>query len=63
MGGAASKTITKKVSYLVVGGAGSADWKFGKYGRKVEKALEYRAKGIDIEVIEETWLVSHLERH
>ena len=63
LGGAASKTITKKVSYLVVGGAGSADWKFGKYGRKVEKALEYRAKGIDIEVIEETWLVSHLERH
>ena len=63
LGGTASKGVTKKVSYLVVGGAGSADWKFGKYGRKVEKALEYRAKGIDIEVIEEAWLVSHLERH
>ena len=62
-GGTASKSVTKKVSYLVVGGGGSTDWKYGKYGRKVEKALDYRAKGIDIEVIEENWLVSHLERH
>ena len=61
LGGAASKGITKKVAYLVVGGAGSADWKFGKYGRKVEKALDYRAKGVHIDVIEEAWLVSQLE--
>ena len=60
LGGTASKSVTKKVNYLVVGGAGSGDWKFGKYGRKIEKALEYRAKGVAIEVIEETWLVSHL---
>ena len=59
LGGTASKSVTKKVHYLVVGGAGSADWKFGKYGRKIEKALDYRAKGVAIEVIEETWLVSH----
>ena len=59
LGGTASKSVTKKVHYLVVGGAGSTDWKFGKYGRKIEKALDYRAKGVAIEVIEETWLVSH----
>ena len=50
LGGTASKSVTKKVHYLVVGGAGSADWKFGKYGRKIEKALDYRAKGVAIEV-------------
>ena len=54
-GGAISKGVTKKISYLVVGGQGSEDWKFGKYGRKVEKAMQYKSKGVAIEVVQESW--------
>lgn len=56
-GGIIAKGVTKKVSYLIVGGQGSEDWKFGKYGRKVEKAMQYKSKGVAIEVIEESWLI------
>lgn len=60
LGGEISPRVTMKVNYLVVGGRGSAAWKFKKYGGKIEKALGYQAKDIAIEVIEESWLVSHL---
>lgn len=59
-GGIIAKNVTKKVSYLIVGGQGSEDWKFGKYGRKVEKAMQYKSKGLEIEVIEESWLIEVL---
>ena len=59
-GGIIAKNVTKKVSYLIVGGQGSEDWKFGKYGRKVEKAMQYKSKGVAIEVIEESWLIEVL---
>lgn len=59
-GGLIAKGVTKKVSYLIVGGQGSEDWKFGKYGRKVEKAMQYRSKGVAIEVVQEQWLVNLL---
>lgn len=59
-GGIIAKSVTKKVSYLIVGAQGSEDWKFGKYGRKVEKAMQYKSKGVAIEVIEESWLIEVL---
>jgi len=54
-GGVVVGSMTKKVNYLVVGSNGSSDWRFGAYGRKVEKAMEFKSKGFTIEVIDEHW--------
>lgn len=57
-GGLVVNTINKRVHYLVVGALSSRDWKFSNYGRKIEKAVEYRdEKQCMIRIIsEEMWL-------
>lgn len=52
-GGICSKSLTSKVNYLIVGGAGSDAWKFGNYGGKVQKAMELNEKGKNIVIIGE----------
>lgn len=59
MGGICSKGVTSKTNYLIVGGAGSDAWKFGNYGGKVQKAMELKEKGKNIQIIgEEDFLIS-----
>jgi NAD-dependent DNA ligase len=59
-GGLVSDSITRDLSYLVIGTLSSRDWKFSSHGRKIEKAIEYRdAKGVGISIVsEEMWLAS-----
>ncbi len=52
-GGICSKGVTSKTNYLIVGGSGSDAWKFGNYGGKVQKAMELKEKGKNIEIISE----------
>lgn len=52
-GGICGKGVTSKTNYLIVGGSGSDAWKFGNYGGKVQKAMELKEKGKDIEIIGE----------
>jgi NAD-dependent DNA ligase len=52
-GGEVLPGVTKKLSYLVVGGLGSPEWKHGSFGTKIEKALQYRAAGVPLLVIHE----------
>lgn len=52
-GGICGKGVTSKTNYLIVGGAGSDAWKFGNYGGKVQKAMELKEKGKNIEIIGE----------
>lgn len=52
-GGIISKSVTKKTNYLVVGGLGSPEWKNGSFGTKIEKAMEYKSKGVPIHVVHE----------
>lgn len=48
--------ITKKLDYLVVGGLGSAEWKHGSFGTKIEKAVCYREKGVPLRIVhEDAW--------
>lgn len=55
-GGSAASNITQKLSYLVIGEIGSRDWAHSTFGRKIQKAVEYRAKGVPIKIIsEEHW--------
>lgn len=42
LGGLVHDTIKKDTDYLVIGDIGSKDWAHSSYGRKIEKAVEYR---------------------
>lgn len=59
-GGICAKNITSKTNYLIVGGAGSDAWKFGNYGGKVQKAMELKEKGQNIEIISEDDFLNYL---
>jgi len=52
-GGTCIAGLNQKVDYLVVGGQGSSEWKFGNYGAKVSKAVQMQEKGIVIQIISE----------
>ena len=59
-GGICTNSVTSKTNYLIVGGAGSNDWKFGNYGGKVQRAMELREKGKNIEIMGEEELLNQL---
>lgn len=44
-GGFTGSGVTLKTDYLVIGDLSSRDWKFSSFGRKIEKAIEYRDGG------------------
>lgn len=52
-GGRCGSTVTRRTDYLVVGTFGSRDWVHSAYGRKIEKAVEYRAGGVPLAIISE----------
>lgn len=55
-GGEVLDGITKKLDYLVVGGLASRDWAHTSYGRKIEKAVEYKRRGAPTLILaEERW--------
>lgn len=55
-GGTIAKGVSKKVQYVVVGGAGSEKWSYGNYGNKVRKALELIEQGCGIRIVGEDGL-------
>jgi NAD-dependent DNA ligase len=57
-GGIIAPNVTLRTSYLVVGTLGSRDWVNTAFGRKIEKAVEYRERcGASISIISERrWL-------
>jgi DNA polymerase III epsilon subunit-like protein len=61
-GGLILNNVSKKLNYLIVGGLGSADWKHGNFGTKVEKALGYRSAGATLKIIHEQNWVLHLNQ-
>lgn len=54
LGGIASKNVTKKTDYVIVGEFGSDAWSSGNYGTKVKKAMELQEKGCSIEIVKES---------
>lgn len=52
-GGEVIKSVTKKCNYVVVGGDGSENYAHGDHGSKVEKALEWQAKGVPVAIVSE----------
>lgn len=53
-GGIIDQSVKKATEYLVVGSLGSQSWKTGKYGGKIQKALEMMDKGANIQIVEES---------
>lgn len=45
--------VVKTTEYLLVGNEGNPCWAFSCYGRKVEKAMELRKKGVNILIVHE----------
>jgi len=57
LGGVSAKTITRQLSYLVIGTLASRDWAHTSHGRKIEKAVGYKDSGAPITIIsEERWV-------
>jgi len=59
-GGLVGTGITRKTHYVVIGIEASRDWIHSTHGRKIEKAVEYRATGIPLAIISEEHWVRHV---
>lgn len=59
LGGNCLKSLTMETDYLVVGDLGSEDYKYSRFGSKIEKAIKYnRDKGTNILIVKEQDFVS-----
>lgn len=56
LGALTKDSPTHKTNYVVIGSIGSTDWIHSTHGRKIEKAVQFRAEGKPIRIIaEEYW--------
>lgn len=51
--GANTGSLTKTTNYLVIGEYATDSWKQSSFGRKIEKACDMKAKGVNIKIISE----------
>ncbi|WNO10493.1 BRCT domain-containing protein [Teredinibacter sp. KSP-S5-2] len=57
LGGVSIKNVTKDLDYLILGVYVSDSWAHETFGRKIEKAIEYRDAGVPLSIItEEHWI-------
>lgn len=57
LGGINAKGVTKSVNYVVLGTYVTDSWAHERYGRKIEKAMEYRASGVPLAIVSEQFWV------
>lgn len=53
LGGEVVSSISSKLNYLIIGADGNPCWAYACYGRKVEKAVELRKKGVRLILVHE----------
>ncbi len=58
LGGIVITNISKKLDYLVIGTGVTESWMHQSYGRKIERAVEYRKSGLPLAIITEVHWVS-----
>lgn len=57
LGGVNASGVTKSLHYLILGTYVTDSWAHENYGRKIEKAMEYRSNGVPLVIITEShWL-------
>lgn len=55
-GGTISAAVSKKTTYVIIGGLGSPEWKHGSFGTKVEKAMQLKqGPKAPLVIHEDTW--------
>jgi NAD-dependent DNA ligase len=59
-GGEVIVSISRDLHFLVIGVIGSRDWIHTTYGRKIQKAVEYRDKGLTLAIVSEEHFVKSL---
>ena len=59
-GGIAAPAVTRRTRVLVVGDLGSRDWARSPFRRNIEQAVEYRAAGVPIVIVDEQHWFVHL---
>ena len=56
LGGMNAKSVTKTLDYLILGTYVTDSWAHETYGRKIEKAMNYRDEGVQLVIVtEEHW--------
>ncbi|OGU48774.1 MAG: hypothetical protein A2000_06725 [Ignavibacteria bacterium GWB2_36_8] len=59
LGGNCLNSLTMKTDYLIVGSLGSEDYKYSRFGTKIEKTIKYnREKGTNILIVKEQDFIS-----
>lgn len=59
LGGACASSVNKSLDYLILGTYVTDSWAHENYGRKIEKAMQYRDQGVPLAIVtEEHWLKS-----
>lgn len=61
-GGRSSDSPSQKMSYLVVGDLGSANWAHSRYGRKIQAAMDYKRRKLSVVIAREDIFVEALQR-
>lgn len=61
-GGRVAANVSKKVAYVVIGSLGSAEWKHGSFGTKVEDAMALQRAGHKLHVVKEDCWANALSR-
>jgi NAD-dependent DNA ligase len=57
LGGLNAKGVSKSLNYLVLGTYVTDSWIHESYGRKIEKAMDYRSNGVPLLIVtEEHWV-------
>ncbi len=54
--------VTKRTNYLVIGTFGSRDWVHTSFGRKIQRAVQYRDAGASLAIVAEAHWASTLRR-
>lgn len=56
LGGKPQDKVTTRLDYLVIGSLGNEDWMHSTFGRKIQQALDFNAKGRGIAIVsEDAW--------
>ncbi len=53
LGGVCVPSLPTRTDYLIVGDLGSESWRHSRFGRKIEKAINFKEDGFDIKIIQE----------
>jgi len=60
-GGKTLDGISQDLNFLVIGIIGSRDWVHSVFGRKIEKAVDYRNKGKPLSIVAEEHFIEALK--